>query len=72
MRQHPGEIKLQIKACGALRNIARNHDQNRAVIIREQGLQLILAAIRLHPEHAMLQSEACRTLYSLARNGKEY
>eukprot|EP00961_Rhodomonas_salina_P215372 2908768-Rhodomonas_salina.1 len=54
MRQHVGHAGVQEGGCGAVWNRAGNSD-NKAKIVAEGGLQVVLEAMRQHLGHTGVQ-----------------
>jgi len=68
MKKLEKDEKLQAKAAGALRNITRNCEDNRKIFFKENGMEVVEAAMKNHPLSSSVQSEGCRTIYTLARH----
>eukprot|EP00698_Gefionella_okellyi_P022759 TRINITY_DN758_c0_g1_i6.p1 TRINITY_DN758_c0_g1~~TRINITY_DN758_c0_g1_i6.p1 ORF type:complete len:737 (-),score=123.81 TRINITY_DN758_c0_g1_i6:1379-3589(-) len=65
MKTFHDDAAIQEAACGALRNLALGDVTRQAYVVREGGVQVLLAAIREHDSHSDVLQQACATLGNL-------
>jgi dihydroorotate dehydrogenase len=69
MEAHTASALLQEKACGALKKLAVN-DDNEVKIAAAGGIETLATAMETHQGSALLQQHACLALHSLAINAR--
>jgi hypothetical protein len=65
MRDLPCNLDLQQLAIGALRNIAFGNDQNKTVVVKAGGIEVVVTGMKRYPKDANLQEQAIGALTSL-------
>lgn len=65
MDKYPGNVRLQHKACAALRNLAASNNDNRTKIRKGKGIKALCGALKRHPDEAPVQEVACSALGNL-------
>ncbi|KAL7579980.1 hypothetical protein ACA910_004973 [Epithemia clementina (nom. ined.)] len=74
MKTYESNAALQAIACGALWNLTTNHVDNAHEIVSydyEQGIKIILNALKLHPTDPNVQEAACAVIKNLSMTVEE-